>query len=45
VQVTETVVYYHSKGGFMTQVANIIFFLITFAPVGLGLAMIHDMEN
>jgi hypothetical protein len=29
----------------MTLVANILFFFITFAPVGLGLAMIHDMEN
>ena len=29
----------------MTLVANILFFLITFAPVGLGLAMILDMEN
>jgi hypothetical protein len=29
----------------MTQVANIFFLLITFAPMGLGLAMIYNMEN
>jgi len=29
----------------MALVTNILFFLITFAPVGLGLAMIYDMEN
>ena len=29
----------------MTLIANILFFLITFAPVGLGLAMIHSMEK
>jgi hypothetical protein len=29
----------------MTLVANILFFLITFAPVGLGLAMIYNMER
>ena len=29
----------------MTLIASILFFLITFAPVGLGLAMIYDMEN
>ena len=29
----------------MTLIANILFFLITFAPVGLGLAMIYNMEN
>ena len=29
----------------MALVTNILFFLITFAPVSLGLAMIYDMEN
>lgn len=29
----------------MTLIASILFFLITFAPVGLGLAMICDMER
>lgn len=29
----------------MALVTNILFVLITFAPVGLGLAMIHDMER
>lgn len=29
----------------MTLIANMLFILITFAPVGLGLAMIHDMER
>jgi hypothetical protein len=29
----------------MALVANILFFLITFAPVGIAVAMIYDMEN
>ena len=29
----------------MTLIANILFFLITFAPVGIAVAMIYDMEN
>ena len=29
----------------MTLIANILFFLITFAPVGLGLVMIYNMES
>jgi hypothetical protein len=29
----------------MTLIINILFFLITFAPAGLGLAMIYNMEN
>ena len=29
----------------MTLIASILFFLITFAPVGIGLVMIYDMER
>lgn len=29
----------------MTYIANILFFLVTFAPVGLGLVMIYNMES
>jgi hypothetical protein len=29
----------------MTLIASILFFLITFAPVGIAVAMICDMER
>lgn len=29
----------------MALVTNILFFLITFAPVGIAVAMIYDMES
>lgn len=29
----------------MALVTNILFFLITFAPAGIAVGMIYDMEN
>lgn len=29
----------------MTLIASILFFLVIFAPVGLGLVMIYNMES